>query len=892
MFKKIQLKNGLKVLLVQSKKSPVVSIQMWVKTGSADETKGLEGISHFIEHLVFKGTEKFKVGEIASKVEGAGGELNAYTSFDQTVFYVTISKEFQNTGLDVISQMMGFPTFDAQEIDNEREVVLEEIKRGYDNPHRQSSRLLFESIYKKHPYGKPVIGYEENIKTVSKNQILKYFQSRYVPENMTLLVVGDFEFNEMKTQVETYFNSFKKFKLKKIVRKKEPAQTKPRVVAKQAAFAETLMYLSWNTPPASHKDIAALDVLALILGQGDSSRLNFRLRLKNHLVNGVGASNFSPINSGFFGISTSLHHDKLSEVLSATTEVLTEFLSEGPSAEEMTKALINFNSDEYYSVETVDGMARKFGSFEHLFKDYRRHKTFLKQINSLKAADILRVAKKYLNLKSLNVCILSPQDQNISEKALQTFVKEFKAALIKKPKKLQKNSKQKKATRINWSPSISARAKKEENQLRRKVFPSKARLILRPNFDTPVVSLRCAFLGGLRFEPKDKTGLTELLSRVWPSGAGPWNEVAFNAKIESLASSLSTFGGRNTAGITATTLAPFSDQICELFEILLLDPHLPEEVIVRERAQMIEQLRTRKDHPTQIAILNFTKAMFGDHPYGTDAMGTEESLARITREDLLNHIKKMRTAGNLCMSAAGQVDPDKFEGWLTGILKKLPPGERPDIQQPLAKVTQSQRLFEESKKEQSHIVCGYPGLKLSDPNRYVLQVIQSILAGQGGRLFLELRDKASLAYSVSPLRMEGLEGGYFGAYIGCSPEKGEKAIKMMKEEFSKLVETQVGELELDRAKRYLIGRHDIELQRGSAISAAVLFDEIYGIDFQETFHFPERIRAVTAESVRNLAKQIFSQSEIVSVVGPAESWAKEFIRPNYSTNKSEISGAP
>ncbi|NJL25923.1 MAG: insulinase family protein, partial [Calothrix sp. SM1_5_4] len=151
------------------------------------------------------------------------------------------------------------------------------------------------------------------------------------------------------------------------------------------------------------------------------------------------------------------------------------------------------------------------------------------------------------------------------------------------------------------------------------------------------------------------------------------------------------------------------------------------------------------------------------------------------------------------------------------------------------------------------------GLELNDPERYTLQVIQAILAGQGGRLFVELRDKASLAYSVSPMRMEGLEGGYFGAYIGCSPEKAGKALAMMKEEFRKLCESGVGEAELARAQRYLIGKHDIELQKNSNITSAILFDEIYGIDYMETYRFSERIRAVNAGSIRKLATRLFAR---------------------------------
>ncbi len=178
---KYQLKNGMNVLLIESKKSPVVSIQMWVKTGSADEKKGVEGISHFIEHLVFKGSDKFKAGEMAQAIEGSGGVLNAYTTFDQTVFYVTLSKNFVDSGLEVISEMMGRPKFDSQEIDNEREVVIEEIKRSLDNPYQQASRLLFSTMYEKHPYGVPVIGYDDNIRRVKREEIVDYYKKRYVP---------------------------------------------------------------------------------------------------------------------------------------------------------------------------------------------------------------------------------------------------------------------------------------------------------------------------------------------------------------------------------------------------------------------------------------------------------------------------------------------------------------------------------------------------------------------------------------------------------------------------------------------------------------------------------------------------------------------------------------
>lgn len=234
MTKKYQLKNGLNVILTESHKSPVVSVQMWVRTGSADEKKGEEGISHFIEHLVFKGTRKFGVGEIASTIEGSGGELNAYTSFDQTVFYVTISKEFSDTGLLAIAEMMGFPTFDSKEIDNEREVVIEEIKRGQDSLSRAASELLFKTNFTKHPYGIPVIGYDKNIRALKAKKIVEFYHSRYAPRNMFLVVTGNFETTEMKKKIDKLFGEFKDYKIKKVSRLKEPIQKKSRLSGEKA----------------------------------------------------------------------------------------------------------------------------------------------------------------------------------------------------------------------------------------------------------------------------------------------------------------------------------------------------------------------------------------------------------------------------------------------------------------------------------------------------------------------------------------------------------------------------------------------------------------------------------------------------------------------------------
>ena len=862
--KKFQLKNDLSVLLVESHKSPVVSVQMWVHTGSADEQKGEEGISHFIEHLVFKGSEKYDVGEIASTVEGDGGVLNAYTSFDQTVFYVTISKHFAETGLDVVSQMMGFPSFESDEIDREREVVIEEIKRSQDRPERQASAALFSTGYAKHPYGIPVIGYEDNIRKVSRETLLDYYHRRYVPENMTLVVVGDFESKDMKKSVENYFSQLKPFKLKKVKRKKEPKREKTKICVKTGAFEESLLHLSWPIPNAKHKDIPALDILSMILGHGDSSRLMKSLRFKNPLTNYCVASAFTPKDSGLFVISSSLNSENLSPTLDCIKDELIQMIKIGPKEDELRRAITNINSDEYYGLETVDGVAKKVGTYEHLYKDYRVHKQYMKAISALTIEDIKKVAKKYLKPEIMHSIFFTSADGVETKKIIRKWNNKFKTEL--KNKKLKKVEEPKsKIKKIKWI--TVSKNKEQPNLLTDTKLKSGTKFISYPNNETAVISMKCALLGGVRVEEDGCLGLNELTNRVWMSESKSLTEEKINTLIDDKASYLSTFGGRNTIGVSLTTLSIFEKDMLELFKEVYMQPRFSSEIVEREKTILLEQIQMREDNPAQLAIAKFMEKMFGGHPYHKDLLGTKESVEAITKEKLEQHLNKMNIAKNMDVVIVGNFDTHLWKNGIEELSSSLGEGNKNNLSFDFVPPSEDVYEFKKLEKEQTHIVYGFPGLTFADEERYTLEVIQSILAGQGGRLFLELRDKASLAYTVSPLKMEGIDAGYFGAYIACSPNKKEKALQMLGEEFSKLAEHKVSDKELERSKKYLIGAHDIDLQKNSAIASSILFDDIYGLPYDETFHYADRINTISSDRVQSLAQKLFSQAKVVSVVG-------------------------
>lgn len=881
---KFKLKNGLDVRLIPSSKSPVVSVQMWVKTGSADERKAEEGISHFIEHLVFKGTRNYGVGEIARTVEASGGELNAWTSFDQTVFYVNISREFTETALDVIAEMMGSPLFDAKEIDAEREVVLEEIKRTNDSPSRKGSRLLFSSLYAKHPYRLPVIGRPEVVSGVSTKVLRRYFKERYSAKNMVLVIGGDFDSAEMKKTVTAKYSSLPGSRVRAIKRATEPARAKPKtkVVVEKAEVQDLQLFLAWPVPSAKHKDVATIETLSTIFGQGDASRLVRSMRIDSDCVTSVGAGCFAPKDRGFFSVSAHLNPTRLTDALHLLKKELVGLLQTPVEAEEIARAITNVESAEFYGLETAEGLARKTGSLTTLLGDPSEFKKYLERVRGFTSEQARTLTKSYLAPEKMQIVALVPMtaDEGALAKELQKFSddlqKEWTAALKSKPAKGAKKKAKKKAAgkksapkKIKaWKPGVDASV-----EIERRTLSSGLRVIARRTKSTPVVSARIGFLGGSRLESAGQEGLTELLSRTWISGTKDLGEVALLSKIENLAAGIGAFGGRHTAGVSAQMLAMTEKEICGLFMDTVFQPKITEEIVVREKTMMLESLRTRADRPGQIAGRMFMETMFAKHPYALDPMGSESSLAKLKLGDVEGLHGKMMTPKDGVFVLTGDANLDL---WCDALEKATAPFAKQRstfAKQPYRWNGKDEvRKFHETKKEQTQILIGWGAITLDDPRRYALQVAQAVLAGQGGRLFIELRDKKSLAYSVGPMSMEGVDSGYFGASIGCAPEKGETAIRMLREEFKKLEDVLIPEVEMDRAVRYLIGSHDLGLQKAAAVSSTILFNEIYDLPAEDVFTYAEKLRAVKSEDVRSLIKDILSRPPVLVAAGPSVPW--------------------
>jgi zinc protease len=856
MVSKVQLKNGMTVLKNLQTKSPVVSLQVWVDNGSANETPEVAGVSHFIEHLLFKGTKSFGPGEIAQYIEGAGGQLNAYTSFDQTVYYMTLGASKIEVGLKALSEMIFFPLFQSVEVDREREVVIEEIRRGLDEPSRVNSQFTFKSFFKNHPYGRPIIGYDTIIENISVEEIKKFFYEKYHPERTFLMITGDFDEKEIDQKIIEYFDIKSNVKPYEDQQIALPDLQKKEFEYQRTSFEESVFNFYWPSAELNSKEYICLELLALILGQGESSLLYQALKLENPVVKTIGGYAYSLKQPGVFAINFKPMMGKEIESLNVFLKELKSICSKGLSSSDFEKAIINFKSEIFYSMETCDGLARHIGQNYFYLKDENYVEKYLELLDAININDVENVFQKYILDVPPKLYISMNKDDDYIEAVEKIFKNEFNIGL-----KLNKHKEISKKANLTWKPKALGKNTISEFKL-----DNGARLYIKPQNETPVIQMDMAFLGGEKIDSMNGV-LALLTQKCWGRETARMNEAELMFEFDRMASSHSVFTGKHSLGFQISTLSPYFKNIVDLNFALMQQKNISQKIIDRDHVFLKQYFENRKDNPVQMAFQEFMNQMFQGHYYQNDALKSISEMDSVQSDKVASFIQSHFDPNNLVISIVGDVDIDSTMSLIEDGLNTLKLQKQKINFTPFLGLKENKFKEINLDKEQAQILFGFEGLRFDDPRRPTLSVIQSILSGQGGRLFIELRDKASLAYTVSPIRMEGQESGYFGSYIACAPAKKNKAIQMMKDEFEKLITTPVGLVELEAAKASLIGRAEIALQRNSEISEKILFDAVYGQPFDSYLKYSQQIKSVTSEEIMQLMSELYAQPQVLVTLG-------------------------
>jgi zinc protease len=364
---RIQLANGLTAVLQLHDAADVVAVQLWVRAGARDERPDEAGLSHFIEHLLFKGTPSRGPGVIDETISGLGGEMNAATSQDWTYFHVVLPAGRLDTALDVLADAAQHAVFDPAEVERERHVVLEEIRRAEDTPSSALWRVLARGHFGEHAYGRPVLGSTESITAMSREAIVDYYRRSYVPNNATVVVAGSMPAAESLEAVRKAFGGWVARPVPARPRRAPEPPRGPRRVEESKALHQTYLGFAWTCAVPPDPDVYALDLVTTVLGDGRASRLAQSLRERLGLVSGIGASFYLQHDAGTIMVTARTATSRYAEIEAAVLAEIGRLSDEMVTDEEYTRAMTAVEAERAFSVETAEGAAYTLGTADSVW---------------------------------------------------------------------------------------------------------------------------------------------------------------------------------------------------------------------------------------------------------------------------------------------------------------------------------------------------------------------------------------------------------------------------------------------------------------------------------------------------------------------------------------------
>ncbi len=830
---KTVLENGLTVLVSEMPNSTMVSLYALVKAGSVTEGKLLgSGISHFLEHMLFKGTAKRAVGQIAREVQAMGGVINASTSHDYTIFTLTVPADHFDQALDIISDMLMNSSFDAKEIQKEREVVYGEMRLINDRPEQRLSDLVFKTVYLRHPYRLPIIGSTDPLAELTREDFLDYYHTYYIPNNIVFSVAGQVKQAQVLPKIEQAFAGFKRGRavLRNLV--DEPTQISVRRYEESYHTQLTRLSLDYAGVSMADEDLYALDVLAMILGQGESSRLYQDLFRTKRLVKSISAENYTPSDRGLFEVSCVLDYKNVDQVILEIKEELKQIAQRGIDREELARVKRQMISSFVTDQQNSGNVAYNLATHEAFMGDIDFAQHYLNAIEQLSVQDLQAAAKRYFRDDRLSIVVLRPEGEA--------------------------------------AKSPSSREERPKGEIAKIVFDNGLRILLKEDHSLPLVSMNLVVNGGLRQEPAGLTGLSHLFSDVWIKGTRSLTAEQIAQKTEALGMSVGGFSGTNSFGISMEFLsldkgdAKFA---FDLLESLVKHPTFPEGEIAKEKEVMVAAIQERADSVAEQSSLAMKEMLFKKNPLRNDELGSIETVSAIRRDDLLAFYQQFVVPNNAVITVFGDINSSALAADLrkrfSGLVKKdLTLGTVAE-----AAPTQTVEKTISLDKEQAAVVIGFQGVDFYHPDRFKLDVLSAVIGSPfNGHMFTKIRDELGLAYTLGGGYTPAGDLGLISFYVLTSGDKKEDVKKQLVDIIQNLQNEKVSERELDEIKAFMLGGFERSRETISSFSFLAGLDELYGLGYDYYKSYEQRVKDVTVEDVQEMAKKYLDLNKAVIVV--------------------------
>ncbi|MCA9833321.1 MAG: insulinase family protein [Thermomicrobiales bacterium] len=863
--KTITLDNGLTLFLQEKHDAPVASFWTWYRVGSRNEVPGITGISHWVEHMQFKGTPGLAKGAIFGEVSRIGGQLNAMTSTDWTAYYETIPASELDLSLRIESDRMVNSLYDPDEVASERTVILSERQGAENRPTYHLYEELIGTAFQSGGYGHSVIGYETDLRSMTRDDLYNHYRRYYRPDNAFITAVGDFDAEELAARIEQSFGHIA-----------NPDLAIPPVVAGPPQFAErrvtikrpspaAYLMMGYKMPGAKHADIPAIMMADAILsgakamgmgggaGNGRSSRL-YKALVASGLTRNISSSADPEIEENVWSFSaTALPGVEPARIEAAIEAELERLKNEPVSEEEFTKARKQMRANYVYSLETVTGQAFWLGNME-IVDHAGRVDTFADEFEAVTPEDVQRVAQTYLVPEKRTIGWQLPADSAVI----------FDMAGVEGEAVMD-------VANFADSPSEA-----NTQGFVRTVLPNGIVVLAQPRPDDGAIDGTIRIEAGHVSTGEQTPGLPGMMATMLTRGTRNRSFEEMNEEIDSLAAQFGASASRSSIDIGWHALSEDIDHVLDLAGDVIFNPTFPEEELEKIKPQLLTSIEEQEQDTRTMAGRAMGELLYPEgHPYRILTGGTRESVAAVNRADLdAYHTAWLGPNVTTIALTGGVKDIDDVVQRLERVFgdwqKDVPAPRHAPAVTPIAATTRLEKLIEG--KSQADVSIGYPTLPRAHADYYALQVANMILGQLGlmGRLGTEVRDKQGLAYYAYSSVRGGRENSLWSAAAGVDPGNVDRALAGIETELRRIQCEDVSDEELADAKSYMIGSLPLGLESLGGVTDLLLTLEKFGLGLDYIDRYPAIISAITKADVLRAAQQHLDPERLaIGIARPA-----------------------
>nr|WP_272700151.1 pitrilysin family protein [Desulfovibrio sp. Fe33] len=832
----VKLKNGLTVLIKEDDRFPLVNVRLYVHAGSAYETPEIAGISHLLEHMVFKGTDNRGPGETARQIESVGGSLNAATSFDYTVYYVEVPETQWKLGMDVVTDMAFHQTIDPKELESEKKVVLEELERGEDTPTSKLFKTLQSMVWKDTSYEWPIIGFRDTVSGLTRPQIKQYIATHYQPQSMLLAVVGKVDPDKILAEANELvggLSNTRSFTPPAPLPIPEAGEG-PQAVKLTGKWNKVYMGAAFPIPYGTSAEIPGLEMLCQLMGGDDTSRLYRTFKYEKQMVDDISIAPLSLERGGMLYVHAVLDADKVDEFWTELNKEMASFDPADFTDREIERARLNLENSLFLAKETLSGLAGKLGYFQFLDNGEQAEKNYLFALSQVNRAELKRLFDEYIRPDRLALAVLTPENAEVSAEGLTGI------------------------TKANWPSKKAAEAKQAAEQAAgpaEVALPGGSKLILLPDDTLPYTAMSMYWTGGDGELTPSQQGLAALTASTLTRGTLQMSATELQDFLSDHAASLGSTAGRNVFALEAKFPTRFTDQVLPVIADTLTSPAFNQTEVDRAKQDQIAAIKQSEDRPLGLAFRHLFPFLYKTGPYALLHQGTPEGVEQFTTADIMRFwgIQSMQP---FTLAVCGRFDQASMEAFAERIAQTLtaPTGEYTFANPEWG--AEKEEALHLPDRNQAHLLMVFPTPGKTDLEASSkLELLRAALAGQSGLLFRDLRDKQGLAYTVTAMLWQSRNTGFMALYIGTGPDKVDQSIAGFHKVLGELAANALPQDEIDRARNILTGDYYQEHQSLLSRSREAASLQSRGFDLDYERKLIERAQTVTPAEIQAMVKE-------------------------------------